>query len=113
MWQVECMLVSCMFQQWQYVYVCQLVVVLRVMNSVDVLLIMHMFVHPPLLPPKLVLDSSRMTALYTDSFDIPSKTQRFRDSRKVVALFEAVPEDCRSRVLLRTRIRPDLARFDV
>ena len=45
----------------------RLVVVLSVMSSVDVLPIMHMFVHP-----KIVLESSRMTAQDTDSFDSKS-----------------------------------------
>ena len=46
MWQLHCRLVSCMLQQcsaWQYVYMFELVVVLQVMSSVDVLAIMHMF----------------------------------------------------------------------
>ena len=34
------------------------------------------------------------------------------NSRKVVALFQAVPADFRSQMLVRTRLRPNLARFD-
>ena len=73
------------------------------MSSVEVLPIMHMFVHP-----YIVLDSSRMTELDTDSFDIPSKTQRYKDSRKVVAWSQAVLADCRSQ---NARSYSDLSRF--
>ena len=58
------------------------------MSSVEILPIMHLFVHP-----KIVQDSSHMTALDTDSFDIPSQTHELRDSRKVVAVSRAVPAD--------------------
>ena len=34
---------------------------------------------------KRVLDSSSMTALHTDSFDIPSKNKRFQKSRYLVS----------------------------
>ena len=62
--------------------------------------------------PKTVLDLSHMTALDTVSFDIPSKTHELRDSRKVVALSQAIRADLRSQMLVRTRIRPDSARSD-
>ena len=62
-------------------------------------------------PKKIVLDSSRMTALDTESFDIPPKTHELRDSRKVVALSQAVPADFRSQMLVGTRILSDSARF--
>ena len=62
--------------------------------------------------PKIVLDSSRMTALDTDSFDTSSMTHALRDFRKVVALFHAVPPDSRSQMLIHTRRRQDSAHLD-
>ena len=60
-----------------------------------------------------MLDSSHITALDTNSFDIPSKTRELRDSRtKKVALSQAVLANFRSQMLVRTRIIPDSVRFD-
>ena len=39
------------------------------------------------------------------------KTHELRNSRKVVAVSQAVPPDFRSQILVRTRIRPDSACF--
>ena len=68
MWHVEIRLVSCMLQSrssGQYAYTCQPKVMLQEsMSSVEVYPIMHMF----RTPQNIVLDSSRMTALDTDSF---------------------------------------------
>ena len=67
MWHVEIRLVSCLLQSrssGQYAYTCQPEVVLQVMSSVEVYPIMHICSYTP----KQVLDSSRMTALETDSF---------------------------------------------
>ena len=42
-----------------------------------------------------------MTALEAESFDIPPKTHELRDSRKVIALSQAVLADFRSQMLVR------------
>ena len=68
----------------------------------------HVYVRTP---KKMLLDSSRVTALDTESFDIPPMTHELRDSRKVIALSQAVLADFRSQILVRTRIRPESARF--
>ena len=51
-----------------------------------------------------------MTALDTDSFDIPFKLHELKDSRIVAASSQAVLADFRSQMLDRIRIRPDSAR---
>ena len=52
-----------------------------------------------------------MTALDTDSFDIPFKLHELRDSRKVVASSQGVLADFHSQMLVRVRLRPDSAHF--
>ena len=46
--------------------------------------------------PKIVLDSSHVTALDTDSFDLSFKLHELKDSREVVASSQAVLADFRS-----------------
>ena len=70
---------------------------------------MHMFVHT-----KKMLDSSRMTALGTDSFDISSKiicdvTSEVRDSTKVVAWSQPNQVALRSQKPVPTRISSESA----
>ena len=62
--------------------------------------------------PKIVLDSSHMTAVDTGSFDNPFKLPELRDSRKVVAASQGVLADFRSQMIVRIRTRPDSAHFD-
>ena len=62
--------------------------------------------------PIVCSHTSHVTALDTDSFDIPFKHHELTDSRKVVASSQAVLADFRSQMLLRIRLRPDSVHFD-
>ena len=87
-----CLLVSCIVG-----VICELVSVLQVMSSVEVLPIMHMFVH---------------STIVLDSFDKPPNLHDLGDSRNPVASSQGVLTDFRSQMLDRIRLRPDSAHFD-